>query len=669
MRDIIQEASDTDKRVRLTLLRSVWLSSLLPIGSVCAGALSIFSVAALVKTEPAQANITAQPASLLAQTVEEEPASYANSRSSEHNCSAQANPNLVNGKSLKTAEENVQIRADSKRSRHTAERLNVKDSGTAVALMANAEAHQGLCVNDDAEPDHTNAMNRVFTGQPSSVVLAPTPQPLARIPAFTPPSQTQTKLNLASPVLAQAQPKTVATVNMEAITQSAPTFMAIANSSSSASTPTTTDPEKLRAQVPADDKPMMAEGAIAPSSPTPQPAVSSVERNQPEQLAQADTNTAQPTSAPEATAAQPTPYSGPGGASLLGEDIQAQYSGKEEEPSSVLQNTRLDDDPLAPTLLLQGGFIYQDGASARARVTGIYPISPNALFGGTLDLTTGDDFSDSEGTGLDLNELYFTGSLPSLPNLRMTVGLIDLTSYFDRNSFAKDSLTHFFNPVFQTNPALAAAGIGSRPGILVNWDITDNVQARVAAFSSSRDLGDFALDGYAGELAFRFGNAIIRGTFASNRDAGRNNGFEEIYGIPRDNGDFGIRSSDRENAYGINAEYFIPEIKMGLFARYGHYENTSLGEGGDTYSLGFNFLDLFMPDDRLGFGYGRNLSNSELRSANGGKVPDVWELFYDFRILPNLRAGLTLQARDEFSDVLAGFRVRADVDVLGELFR
>jgi hypothetical protein len=312
--------------------------------------------------------------------------------------------------------------------------------------------------------------------------------------------------------------------------------------------------------------------------------------------------------------------------------------------------------------------VNQDGSSARVRVTGIYPFSTNALVGGTVDLTAGDDFSDSQVGSLSINELYFTGSLPSLPNLRLTVGQVDLTSYFDRNSFAKDVGTHFFNPVFQTNPALAAAGIGSRPAALLNWNITDNVEAKVAAFSSSRNLSGFAIDAFAGELGFRVGNAIIRGTFASDRDAGRD-GFQEIFGIDRGNGVFGPESGDRENAYGLNGEYFIPQINMGLFARYGHYENTELDEGADTYSVGLNFLDLFMPDDRLGFGYGRNLSNDELRRDNDDKVPDVWELFYDARISQNFRAGATLQARDEFSDFVAGFRVRADFDLLGRLFR
>jgi hypothetical protein len=341
--------------------------------------------------------------------------------------------------------------------------------------------------------------------------------------------------------------------------------------------------------------------------------------------------------------------------------------GKQE--SSGSQSSSQEKDPLAPTLTLQGVYLYQGDSAARARLTGIYPLSPNALVGGSLDLATGRDFDIGRGDGLQLNELYFTGSLPSMPNLRMTVGLIDLTSYFDRNSFAKDAATHFFNPVFQTNPALAAAGIASRPGILFNWDITDDLQARAAAFSSHRNLGDFAIDAFAGEVAYRTGNAIIRGTFATDRDAGRNDGFKEIYSIPRDNGDFGLGSGDREIAYGINAEYYIPEIKMGLFGRYGRYEDTTLGKGGDTYSFGVNFLDLFMRDDRLGLGYGRALSNNELRRDSGNKVPDVLEAFYDFRITPYLRAAVSLQARDEFSDFVAGFRVRTDIDLLGRLFR
>jgi hypothetical protein len=302
-------------------------------------------------------------------------------------------------------------------------------------------------------------------------------------------------------------------------------------------------------------------------------------------------------------------------------------------------------------------------ALARARLTGLKPVSPNLLFGGTVDLTTGEGFSDTAGTGLDITELYVTASLPSYPNLRFTAGILDLTSYFDRNSFAKDSLTHFFNPVFQTNPALARTGLGSRPAALLNWDISDTLNARAAAFSSSRSLGELAVDGFAGELAYRFDNGIIRATYASDRDDQRN-GFEEIYGLARGNGELGPRTSDRESSYGINAEYYIPEIKMGLFGRYGHYQNTSMDRGGDTYSAGFNFLDLFMKDDRLGFGYGRDLSSSSLRRANKAKLPDVWEVFYDFRLTSYLRAGVTLQARDEFSDLVAGFRVKTEFDLL-----
>jgi hypothetical protein len=379
-----------------------------------------------------------------------------------------------------------------------------------------------------------------------------------------------------------------------------------------------------------------------------------VEGNQPTMLAQAiDTR---------ATAATSEPYSGPGAARLLGDNIQAQSS-IDAAQEAQSENALRTNNPLAPSLVFQGGFITQGETGARARLTGLKPVSPNLLFGGTVDLTTGEGFSDTAGTGLDITELYVTASLPSYPNLRFTAGILDLTSYFDRNSFAKDSLTHFFNPVFQTNPALARTGLGSRPAALLNWDISDTLNARAAAFSSSRSLGELAVDGFAGELAYRFDNGIIRATYASDRDDQRN-GFEEIYGIARGNGELGPRTSDRETSYGINAEYYIPEIKMGLFGRYGHYQNTSMDRGGDTYSAGFNFLDLFMKDDRLGFGYGRDLSSSSLRRANKAKLPDVWEVFYDFRLTSYLRAGVTLQARDEFSDLVAGFRVKTEFDLL-----
>ncbi|WP_199348460.1 hypothetical protein [Microcoleus sp. FACHB-SPT15] len=320
----------------------------------------------------------------------------------------------------------------------------------------------------------------------------------------------------------------------------------------------------------------------------------------------------------------------------------------------------------SPSLQLQGLYIDQgDESSARARLSGLYPLSPQALFGATLDLTSEENtLADSPNQGLNINELYFaTAPIADLPNLRFVVGQLDLTSYFDRNSFAKDGATHFFNPVFQTNPALSTTGISSRLGGLVNWTITDNIEAKAAVFSSAQNLGDFALDGFAGEIGIRYGNAIIRGTYATDRDAGSDDGFREIFQNNRDTDSFGLLPSDREESYGVNAEVFVPELSMGVFGRYGRYENRELDQGGDTYSLGISFSDVFSENDRLGLAYGRSLSNDQLRRDRGDEIPDVLELFYDFRFLPNIRLGFTLQQRDGFSDTYGGFRVKTEFDV------
>ncbi|MEB3181195.1 MAG: porin [Nostocaceae cyanobacterium] len=355
---------------------------------------------------------------------------------------------------------------------------------------------------------------------------------------------------------------------------------------------------------------------------------------------------------------------------LLASDSQQQAQtptrGGETPPPTPTSSTNLPPARVVgtPQVRLQGVYLRQgEDDAARARVSGIYPFSPYVLVGATVDLTTGEGLSDSPESGLSISELYLAASPPSYQNLRFVVGQMDLTSYFDRNSFAKDGATHFFHPLFQTNPALSATAISSRPGALVTWAITENIETKAAVFSSSRNLGDFAFDAVAGELAFRFGNAIVRGTYVNARDAGKRDGFGEIFQIRRDNGEFGINSGDREESYGINGEVFIPSLKLGLFGRYGRYENQDIGKGGDTYSFGLNFLDLFQKFDRLGLGYGRNLSNDDLRERSGSKVPDVMELFYDFRISPNLRLGFTLQGRDEFSETVAGVRIKTEFDL------
>ena len=318
----------------------------------------------------------------------------------------------------------------------------------------------------------------------------------------------------------------------------------------------------------------------------------------------------------------------------------------------------------SPSIQLQGGFIYQgDDFSGRARVSVIYPFSPNVLIGGILDFASGPAITSTNEEGVNLNELYLAASLDDLPNLRLLVGQLDLTSYFDRNSFAKDSLTHFLNPVFQTNPALAAAAIGSRPGALLNWSLSDNLEVKAAAFSSDRSITDFALDGFAGEIGFRTGNFILRGTYTSSVDGGQRSGFQEAFSVTRQDGGFGVQDGDREDAYGVNAELFIPDLNMGLFARYGQYTNQDLDLKGDTYSAGVNFLDLFTPGDRLGVGYGRSLSNDRLRVQAGTEMPDVLEVFYDLQLQRNLRMGFSFQQLNEFSESVAGIRVRADFDV------
>ncbi|MBN3951030.1 MAG: porin [Nostoc sp.] len=315
-----------------------------------------------------------------------------------------------------------------------------------------------------------------------------------------------------------------------------------------------------------------------------------------------------------------------------------------------------------PSLQFQGVYITQGSdTTARARVTGIYPLSSQAVVGATLDLTSqGSSLDDSRNEGLNINELYLATSLAGVPNLRFVIGQLDLTSYFDRNSFAKDGASQFFNPVFQTNPALAATGISSRTSLLVDWSVTDNIEGKAAVFSSANKIGDFTLDGFAGEIGIRYGNAIIRGTYTTDRDAGVGDSFLESYSIPRGDNQFGTQKNDREEAYGLNAEVFIPNLKLGLFGRYGRYENRTLGEGANTYVLGASLLDTFTPDDRLGVAYGRPLSNDSLRR---GDRPDVLEMYYDFKFLDNLRLGFSIQERDNFSDTVFGIRVKSEFDL------
>ncbi|MEM9805267.1 MAG: hypothetical protein AAF959_08295 [Cyanobacteria bacterium P01_D01_bin.56] len=337
----------------------------------------------------------------------------------------------------------------------------------------------------------------------------------------------------------------------------------------------------------------------------------------------------------------------------------------EELPDGLADGeAELEDGPLTPpSLKLQTAAIQEgDDFSARARVYGHYFLESNVAVVGAVDLSTGNAFSDTDSTGFNISELYVVASPPNVPELRGAVGLIELTSFFDRNSFAKDSLTHFINPVFQTNPALAVTQLESQPAALLHWRPIDEVILKAAAFSSG-GFDDLDFDAVAGEVGVNLGNLIVRGTYVSSTDDGDRDGIPESFQINR-NGVFGPREGDREVSYGINAEWFIPELNAGLFGRYGYHRNADLDISGDTYSFGVNFLDLFMDDDRFGIGYGRQLSDDDRRQ---GDRPDVLETFYDIRLAPNARAAISWQIRDEFSESVLGLRIRADWDLL-ELF-
>ncbi len=199
----------------------------------------------------------------------------------------------------------------------------------------------------------------------------------------------------------------------------------------------------------------------------------------------------------------------------------------------------------------------------------------------------------------------------------------------------------------------------------MNWTIADNLDTRVMVFSSSPYIGDFALNGVAGEVAYRAGNAIVRGTYAAGIDGGTQTTFPEVFGLTRGDSENGVAFNDREEAYGLNAEWFFPESNIGLFGRYGFYRNRTLGLGASNWAVGLNIFDLLLEDSRFGLAYGYGLSNRQARETLDLPRPDVLETFYDFRALGNFRVGLSLQSRNAFSETEFGFRIKTGFDLLG----
>lgn len=560
MRDIIEIVSHNDRQINLALLR-VGLNCLFSVTAKGVGAISIFSIAAILLTAPAKANISEELPQLPEQNLGKKSV-------------AVTAPEDYPSTELPSANQGNLV-SDNPAS----------PSPDTAATPPNLEAQQSLKL---LATDEENGI----------------PAPLVPKPPVPENLDTSIQYHLPEKLSANttSNPAPQELVIHGHVTETIPNWLG--NNLSDKLTPAT------------------------PSNPVPN-AIKTIPNN-PQQTTVESEHKLTPY---PSTVTLPTPHS----------PLLAQSSGENKPDASLIpENSPKKHDALTPTLDVQGVYLNQGDDAARLRLRGVYPVSPHALFGAIVDLASGTDFQGTEGSGVSLSELYFTGSLPNYSNLRLTAGLMDLTSYFDRNSFAKDSTTHFFHPLFQTNPALASAGIGSRPGALLNWNITDNIEAKAAVFSSERNLGDFGLNAFAGEIGFRAGTGIFRATYATDKDKGRG-------------GVFGTREGDRENAFGLNGEFYIPQIKMGLFARYGWLENTDRDRDAETYSFGINFLDLFVKDARLGLGYAYGPDFS--------KNDDVWELFYDIRIAKGLRAGITLQERDGFSETIVGFRVKSDIQL------
>jgi len=284
-----------------------------------------------------------------------------------------------------------------------------------------------------------------------------------------------------------------------------------------------------------------------------------------------------------------------------------------------------------------------------------YTLGSNTILGLDMDFIAGSLFGPG---GVDVRQLFIAQSIPGFENLRFLAGKLDLTAAFDRNSFAKDNLTHFFNFNFGTNPALVAGGLGAKPAFLADWLITDNFSVKLAPFAS-QFVGDlFQFDSLAGEVAVRFEeNYVARFTFVTGRDTGIST-FRENDRLFRP-----ILPGDRVTAFGFNGEAFFPEIRLGAFFRYGYYRSEVTQVDADFFSLGVNLLDIFRAGDRLGVGYARALSNANLLLP-GENTPDVVEVFYDLNVRERLRVGISAQAQDGFSRGVFGVRARLDFPIV-----
>ncbi|MEZ0150770.1 MAG: carbohydrate porin [Candidatus Reddybacter sp.] len=278
-----------------------------------------------------------------------------------------------------------------------------------------------------------------------------------------------------------------------------------------------------------------------------------------------------------------------------------------------------------------------------ADIVGLSGTTPGSEIGGLTDIngyTARLRENDNQLNDLSLREAWLMTELFE-HQLSLTVGRIDLTSFFDSNAVANDETSQFLSDALVNNPMLGLSENGA--GMAAVYDPKNGVTMKLGyqqSDSTATNLSDSLFQ--MAEVGYQFnpfgtGIGNYRGWYRTNNsDSG---GSLSAYGF----------SLDQKVSAGIT-----------LFGRYGEAE-TSSGEDDEFLSAGVQFSDGlgFNPSDIWGLGYAKTeLGNDDEET--------LFEAYYTLSLAERLAMSFHLTYVDEepggvddYSYLVPGFRLQA----------
>lgn len=242
-------------------------------------------------------------------------------------------------------------------------------------------------------------------------------------------------------------------------------------------------------------------------------------------------------------------------------------------------------------------------------------ISPNGNPTGTNA-----DIESFDSDTVHLTQVYYEHSFG--PGLVVSAGQLDITGYFDTNSFANNERTQFLANTFVNNPAVEFGGTDNfySPGVRVTWWPVENVDISVGAFEGNGDYVD-AFDNpfYMAELNFAL------------KPAGREGNYRVYYWNRQGRSDSELaNTADPDNTglikaenkgFGVSIDQMVTE-NLGVWLRAGE-QSKKVAQFNAHLSLGVNISGAAFgrPDDSIGLGVGSSRMSKVYRDYKKSQDP------------------------------------------------